>query len=139
MLVEEIIAYGHPNIRAIHRSTIEITKESYLTKRGDCIIGIRSNKACADISEDFKKALRNRIMVKVLIKSGDFEDIIIGYGHPGLLLTDNTSIVIRRSNYVCHRTLLINSNKAAYNLNRNLIYFIRHFPEIPIYIKLIIE
>ncbi|RLF17024.1 MAG: DUF371 domain-containing protein, partial [Thermoprotei archaeon] len=37
-IVEEIIAWGHPNIRALHRSTMEITKEPYVTPRGDCII-----------------------------------------------------------------------------------------------------
>jgi len=31
-VVEEIRAYGHPNIRATHRSTLEITKEENLTE-----------------------------------------------------------------------------------------------------------
>ena len=41
--MEIVIARGHPNIRATHKTTLEVTKEKELSPRGDCIIGI-----CAD-------------------------------------------------------------------------------------------
>jgi len=34
----EIEFFGHENIRSNHKKTIEITKESHLTPRGDCIV-----------------------------------------------------------------------------------------------------
>jgi len=124
-IIEEVIAYGHPNIRATHRSTFEITKESMLTKKGDCIIGVRSNKACKDISEMFKKSLRNKVAVKVIIECNCVKDEVIGYGDPNLILSDPTSIVIRKSDHICPRTLLINANKAACDLDRRLVSSIK--------------
>lgn len=138
MIIEEVIAYGHPHIVATHRSTFEVTKESNLTKRGDCIIGIKANKACKDFSEKFKEALKNKVLVKVVLKAGIFEDQVIGYGDPRLTLSNDVSIVIRKSNYICPRTLLINANKAACNINRNLISYIRKSKD-PIRIIFIIE
>jgi len=125
MIIEEVIAYGHPNILATHKSTFEITKEHTLTRKGNCIIGIRANKACKDLSEKFKKALKNNVPVRIIIKSDDFRDDLIGYGSPNLILSDETSIVIRKSSYICPRTLLINANKAACDIDRNLISHIR--------------
>ncbi|MEM0084930.1 MAG: DUF371 domain-containing protein [Candidatus Methanomethylicia archaeon] len=138
MIIEEVIAYGHPNIVATHKSTFEITKESILTKKGDCIIGIRANKACKDFSEKFKEALKGKVLVKVILKAGNFEDHLIGYGDPRLTLSDDVSIVIRKSNYVCPRTLLINASKAACDINRNLISHIRRSKD-PIQIIFMIE
>ena len=43
--IETLEAYGHRNIRATHRSTFELTKDDYLTHRGDCIIVLRLLKA----------------------------------------------------------------------------------------------
>jgi hypothetical protein len=124
-IIEEVIAYGHPNIRATHKSTFEITKESTLTKRGDCIVGVKSNKACKDISELFKKSLRSNVAVKVIIECNGIKDEVIGYGDPNLILSDPTSIVIRKSSYICPRTLLIRANKAACDLDRRLVSFMK--------------
>jgi hypothetical protein len=51
MVHEEIVFYGHPNVLGLHKRTIEITKDDYLTERGDCIIGINSNKSCNDLDD----------------------------------------------------------------------------------------
>ncbi|HIP75502.1 MAG TPA: DUF371 domain-containing protein, partial [Thermococcus paralvinellae] len=44
MMREIIHCYGHENIKATHKSTLEITKEDFLTPRGDCIICIKADK-----------------------------------------------------------------------------------------------
>lgn len=46
-----IKARGHPNIKATHRTTIEVTKDNYLTGRGDCILGIDADKSLKDMKE----------------------------------------------------------------------------------------
>jgi len=125
-VVEQVIAKGHPNIRATHPSTIEITKDEWLTPRGDCIIGISANKAVADLSEEFKVVARNSAAnIIVRIETDDISDVIIGRGDSRLNFTDNKSIVIRRSDYVCGRTLMIKANKAARDLDRRLIERLR--------------
>ena len=47
---DEILFYGHPNVRCLHQRTIEVTTDSHLTLRGDCIIGVRASKACKDLN-----------------------------------------------------------------------------------------
>ncbi|RLI74831.1 DUF371 domain-containing protein, partial [Archaeoglobales archaeon] len=44
-----------------------------------------------------------------------------GFGHPKLSFTHKTDIVIRKSKYICGRTLLISANKAASDLNREFV------------------
>ena len=44
MIVNEYIeAKGHPNISAKNKKTFEITKENWLTERGDCIVAVGAN------------------------------------------------------------------------------------------------
>lgn len=121
MVKETIIARGHPNVLGTHKTTIEITKENFLTKKGDCIIGISADKSCADLSDELKKALRSNFKFKVTFRVGELEDSVIGYGSPELKLTNKNSIVIRKSSYIDDRTLLVKADKAAHYLNKELI------------------
>ena len=45
---------GHPNVRATNRMTLELTREDFLTLRGDCILGILADAACRDLSNEAK-------------------------------------------------------------------------------------
>ena len=56
---ELIIGYGHENVTATHRSTLEFTKHEHLSKTGDCIYVVAADKALSDLSGEFKDALRN--------------------------------------------------------------------------------
>ena len=49
-VIERIYAWGHENIMCTHRTTIEITRDKNMSKRGDCIIGVNASKACIDLS-----------------------------------------------------------------------------------------
>jgi len=118
---EEVIAYGHSNIKATHESTLEITKEDFLTERGDCIIGIKANKSVNDFSEEFKIALKSGAKVKITIKVDELEDTFYAYGSPALKLTSDKSIVIRKSDYIDERTAAILSTKAAKDIKREII------------------
>jgi len=50
---------GHKNIRSLHPKTIEITKDSHLTSRGDCIVGVNATCGCKDIPSILKKKLKD--------------------------------------------------------------------------------
>src|SRR3712207_8641613 len=68
---DEVTFYGHPNIRLLHPKSIEVTKGSYLTPRGDCIIGIKADKACTDIKESIRRGLKSSsaiVKIEVLIE-----------------------------------------------------------------------
>lgn len=118
---EEIIAYGHSNILSTHKTTIEITKDSNVTKKGDCIIGIKSNKACSDLADNVKNSLKNEKDVKIIFQVNGIEDKISAKGSKNLILMGKEDIVIRKSNFIDERTLAINSNKAACDLKKELI------------------
>lgn len=118
---EEIIAYGHPNITAIHKTTFEVTKEENLGKEGSCIIGVRANKACKDLNEEFKNALKEGKKVEIRIEVEGISDKVIAFGSPALKLSDEKSIVVRKSDYIDKRTLAILSDKAACDIKREIV------------------
>ena len=118
----KIKAKGHENVLSLHKSTFEITKDKDLSLSGDCIIGLDIDKSMDDFPEEFKEKLANDdTKVIVELKTPNASDTIEGYGHHDLTLSHPTDIVCRKSTFVCSRTLMIKSNKAAIDLNRDLI------------------
>jgi len=118
----KIMAKGHENVLSLHKSTFEITKDKDLSLSGDCIIGLDIDKSMEDFPEEFKEMLANDdTKVIVELKTPNASDTIEGYGHHDLTLSHPTDIVCRKSTFVCSRTLMIKSNKAAIDLNRDLI------------------
>ena len=110
----EIGFSGHENIRSNHRNTIEITKDSDLTIRGDCIIGVNADSSCDDLPNDLKDKLRNPdSKVSVSIRVRDHEFVLHANGHPDLILDHKDDIVIRKSDFICPRTLAVKSDKAS--------------------------
>ena len=125
-----ITARGHTNVKCTHKTTLEITKENYLTSTGDCIIGISADKSMLDFPEDFKERLRNadRIVVEILVD--DLRDVIVGKGHKDLILNHPTDIVIRKSTYICPRTLMISADKGAKDIDREIVRRLREGSEL---------
>ena len=121
MILDEIYAYGHKNILCTHSTTIELTKDNYLTTKGNCILGVRASKACISLSSTLKEKIKQGKKIKVSIILNDNVDIFYGYGDPRLTLLSNNEIVFRKSNYICDRTILIRCTKSSIDLNRNLI------------------
>ncbi len=120
-----IRARGHENVTGRHRSTFEITKDPEIGPTADCIIGVRADRACADLPEEFKRALRAGARVEVTLEAGGVRDRAVGRGDPSLKLSDERSMVFRRSDYVDERTVLVRCDKAARDLDRELIERLR--------------
>jgi len=123
----EIEFSGHENIRSNHQKTIEITKESHLTPQGDCIIGINATSSCVDLPQELKDKLKNSdSAVTFSIRVGDHEFIVEGKGHPDLILTHTEDIVIRKSDFVCPRTLAVKCDKASDLLPREMVSLLQN-------------
>ena len=123
----EIQFSGHENIRSNHKRTIEITKESHLTPRGDCIVGVNANSSCADLSPLLKEKIRDpKIQIRITLLVGDHQFTIYGNGHPDLILTHTEDIVIRMSDFLCPRTLAINCDKASDQIPREMIQLLQN-------------
>jgi hypothetical protein len=124
---EVILAYGHRNIQATHKSTLEITREAELSRRGDCIITVSADRAVADLGFEFKKNLcREKAKIAILIEAGEAADLVNASGSSRLILTHPTDIVVRESSYICDRTLAIRADKAACDLSRKLVERLRN-------------
>ncbi len=114
--------FGHKNVSASHKSTLEFTVDENLTVKGDCIVGVKATSNLSDIPELMKKQLRKtRSKVSVVVKVNETCEEIIGEGSSNLKLSGKDAMIIRKSDYICSRTLMINANKAANNLSRQLI------------------
>jgi hypothetical protein len=119
---EVVFGYGHENIQATHRTTLEFTKEKHLSKKGDCVIAVAADRALADLSPQFKANLRKpNAKLTVLIEAGRTAEQIQAHGAQQLILSHPTDAVIRRSDYVCGRTLAVRADKAANDLSRVLV------------------
>jgi hypothetical protein len=121
-LNEVVVAKGHESIQATHRATLEITKDEHLSEKGDCIIAVAADKAVADLSHDFKERLRDpNARLTILIEAGGVTERVHAYGSSRLVLAHTTDMVVRKSDYVCSRTLAVRADKAASDLSRDLV------------------
>ena len=118
----EFKAWGHPNVRATHPSTLEITRETRLTPRGDCIVAVAAELAALTLPSNVKKLIRRENSTVILeLKVGGETFKIKGCGSPRLRLTHPTDLVARRSGYTCPRTLMVHADKASADLPRKMV------------------
>jgi len=119
---ETIHAYGHKNVTSRNRMTLEITKETHLTVRGDCIIALAANKGARDLSPEFKKLAQNdKAKITLTIEADGEIEVVSACGHPQLSFTHPTDLVVRKSDYACSRTLAVHADKAAIDLPETLV------------------
>lgn len=128
---------GHRNVTSLHKSTFEITKDAEIGPTADCIIGVGMYQSMMDFPDDFKSRIADsNTQITVILDSENGHDEIVGWGHEDLTLTHPTDIVIRKSEYVCSRTLMIKADKAAQDLDRDLICDLKNGKMMEVTIKL---
>jgi hypothetical protein len=126
VLTDEVTFHGHPLLSAVHTTTIELTKNTEITKRGNCIVGISASKGVSEIPAEMKRLIRlDRSLVKLSFQvAGEVFDIR-AYGDSRLSLSHKEDLVIRKSDYVCDRTLAIRADKAAKDLPRKMVRILK--------------
>ena len=120
-ILEKVSACGHENILCTHSTTIEITKEKSVTKKGNCIIGINASKACFDLNRNVENKIKDGNKIKITLKLENLQDSFYGFGNKELKLLEKNDRVFRKSNFICDRTVLINCTKSSNEINRELI------------------
>ena len=136
-MIFKIITKGHRNVTSHHKSTFEITRDAEIGPTADCIVGVDMDKTMLDFPQEFKDKIADsdtKIIVELKTENG--YDEITGFGHEDLTLTHPTDIVIRKSDYTCSRTLMINSDKAARDLDADLIDDLKNEKIMEVTIKL---
>ena len=125
-MIYKFSAYGHPNILATHKTTLEFTKDEELSLKGDCIVGIKADfdlKELVDLIRNSNKNNDKKVTIKIMSKNKKIQEKMYAELNPSF--NHNKELVIRKSDFVSDRTLAISSNKAAFDLNRDLIDFLR--------------
>ena len=130
MYEEAVHATGHENVSATHASTFEVTSDDYLTPAGDCILAVEADRTPADFDEAFVDACQDpdaRITATIEAdpdldeSNGSLTATVEGRGDPALTFENERSIVGRTSDYVDDRTVLVEADRAAADLPRNLV------------------
>jgi len=119
---ETITAHGHEHVQATHESTLEFTSDDWLTPAGDCILGIEADQVPADFDPAVVAAAQAAdAAITVTIEAGDHSQTITGRGHPELTFDDDRSMVARTSTYTDDRTVMIDADAAAADIDRELV------------------
>jgi len=112
-------SFGHKNITAKHKNTIEFTKDTNLTLRGDCIVGVDSDFDLDKIRDFICFIENNGKRVKVIIKAGSLREEI--NCEINTEFNDDKEIVLRRGDFASKRTFGINADKACIDLDNGFI------------------
>ncbi len=121
-LVEVVHATGHEHVTAEHASTLEVTSDDFLTPAGDCILAIEADRAPTDFSEAFVVACRDAAAtVTATVEADDHAQRVVGRGDPDLTFANDRSHVLRTSDYVDDRTVMVGANAAAADVDRSLV------------------
>jgi hypothetical protein len=99
-----------------------VTTDENLSRRGDCIIAVRSEKGLSDLLPDLKAMIRNEnAHVTFTMETGDENLVVKGRGHPELALSDPSDMVIRKSGFICDRTLMIGADTTSIDVPREFV------------------
>ena len=123
----EFHAYGHSNISAKHKTTLEFTKDQEITKKADCIIGVNADFDLNEIKNFINKCKNNEISIKIKAAGKNnekIEETVLAELNPEF--NSETEIVIRKTDFISERTLAIKANKSSFELKRGIIHFLKN-------------
>ena len=132
--------YGHENITARHKTTLEFTKDRDLSLKGDCIVGVRADFDLISLKKFIKTLKSGKIRIIIeskLDKSGSviksalkkinykkiIKEEINAEINPDFNINDE--LVIRKTDFISERTFAIKADKAAFELNKNAVNILK--------------
>ena len=116
-------AYGHPNMLVTHKTTLEFTKDKELSLKGNCIVGVKSDFDLQKIKDFMKKSKKKKIIMTIETADKKITEKTEAELNPNF--NSDNEIVIRKTDFVSERTFAIRSNKAAFELKRDLIDYLK--------------
>jgi len=119
---QHVHATGHENVTAEHESTFELTSDDWLTPAGDCILGVEAGPVPVAFDEAFASACQSRdATISVELSVNGYTQRIEGSGHPELTFESDRSMVVRTSDYVDDRTIAVDADAAAADIDREIV------------------
>ncbi len=88
-------------------------------------MAVGADRSVSDLSEEVKEGIRRGGRVTVRMEAGGRVETVRGWGHPSLPLDHPTDMVVRRSSFVCGRTLAVRADRAASDLSREFVRELR--------------
>ena len=124
-MIYKFHAYGHPNILGAHKTTLEFTKDREVSLKGDCIIGVNADFDLGKIRNFAENSINKKITItiKTTSKLKKLQETVFAELNPSF--NDETEFVVRKTDFVSERTFATSSNKAAFELNRGLINYLK--------------
>jgi len=127
-MIYKFHAHGHPNILGTHKTTLEFTRDVELTLKGDCIVGVKADFDLNKIRQFIKKSTNKKITItiKPITKDKKYQktkETASAELNPNF--DSDKEFVVRKTDFVSERTFAISSNKAAFELDRDLIRFLK--------------
>jgi hypothetical protein len=98
-----------------------ITKEENVGPRGDCIIAVKADRSVSEIDRSLKRMLLSGSPIIITLRAGGQVEKVRARGHPSLALNHKSDIVVRKSCFICGRTLAIGADKAAADLSKKFV------------------
>ncbi|HOP08799.1 MAG TPA: DUF371 domain-containing protein [Candidatus Methanofastidiosa archaeon] len=115
-----ITAWGHSNITARHKTTLEITKDGDLGQEGDCIVAVGADTSLSELDERQREELR-RSETRATFRCAGHVWSVNGRGSLGLAMSDPREMVIRKSGFESDRTLMVFADKASCDIPREMV------------------
>lgn len=121
-MIYRFSACGHPNILATHKATLEFTRDSDLSLKGDCIVGVNADFDVSKIKQLIASSKNKKILITIKI-SGNIKEKITARLNPNF--SSDIEFVIRKTDFISERTFAIKADKAAFDLSREFIGFLK--------------
>ena len=124
-MIYKFNACGHPNILGKHKTTLEFTKDKEASLKGDCISGVNADFGLSKLKEFISRLKTKKITITIetISNSKKMQETIFAELNPHF--DDDKEFVVRKTEFISKRTFAIRANKAAFELNRSLINFLK--------------
>lgn len=117
--------FGHENITARHKTTLEFTKDKELSLNGDCIVGVRADFDIRGVRNFIEKLNKNNITIIIETDTNNKKIIEKINAEINPDFNSGKEMVIRKTDFISERTFAIKADRAAFELNTELIGFLK--------------
>ncbi|MEM3402387.1 MAG: DUF371 domain-containing protein [Candidatus Hadarchaeales archaeon] len=100
--------------------------EKEIFGRGNCIVGVEASASAAELPKKLKQLLQQGRKINIILSTGSFSEKVVAEGATTLTFTNTLDVVVRKSDYVCGRTVAIKANKAAADFSRDFVEYLRN-------------
>jgi hypothetical protein len=132
-------ARGHPSVSSTHPTTLELTKDAELSKKGDCIVAVGVSAGLRSLPKPIRNALSSGASrARLTLTIGVHQFVVEGRGAQGLTLSHPTDIVVRKSGFISDRTLMVHADRAAVDIPRSFVELLQD-PSCKVLVELVVD